>query len=162
MIVVSDTSALNYLVLIGQDHVLPTLFNRVVTSPAVLAELKRVKAPIEVRAWANNCPAWLEVRLPGSLIPDAGLGPGEIEAISLALELQADLLLMDERDGTAEARRRGLVVTGTLGVIELAAEAHLLSLPDAFDALSKTTFRAPKLLIDNILARDKQRRTSSS
>jgi predicted nucleic acid-binding protein len=88
MIVVSDTSALNYLVLIGEDHVLPTLFNRVVASPAVLLELKRVKAPIEVKAWAHNSPAWLEVRSPSSLIPDTGLGPGEIEAISLALELR--------------------------------------------------------------------------
>jgi predicted nucleic acid-binding protein len=162
MIVVSDTSALNYLILIGEDRVLPTLFNRVAAPPAVIAELKRAKAPIEVKNWVNNCPAWLEIRSPGSLVTDSSLGPGESEAISLALELKADLLLVDERDGTAEAKRRGLAVTGTLGVIEMAAAADLLSLSDAIAALRKTTFRGSKDLIDDILARYERRRTSSS
>jgi len=45
MIVVSDTSPLNYLVLIGADHVLPALFGQVVAPPAVLAELQRTKTP---------------------------------------------------------------------------------------------------------------------
>ncbi len=39
MIVVSDTSPLNYLVLIGADHVLPILFGRVVAPPVVLSEM---------------------------------------------------------------------------------------------------------------------------
>jgi hypothetical protein len=60
MIVVSDTSPLNYLILIGQDHILPALFGQVFAPPAVVAELKRSKAPTLVSTWADNPPAWLE------------------------------------------------------------------------------------------------------
>ncbi len=49
MIVVSDTSPLNYLILIGQDHTLPALFGQVFAPPAVVAELKRSKAPALVK-----------------------------------------------------------------------------------------------------------------
>jgi predicted nucleic acid-binding protein len=48
----------------------------------------------------------------------AHLDEGEAHAITLALERRADLLLIDERDGTAAARARGLTVTRTLGVLE--------------------------------------------
>jgi hypothetical protein len=52
MIVVYDTSPRNYLVLIRVDHVLPALFGRVFVPPAVLQELRHVKAPSEVSSWA--------------------------------------------------------------------------------------------------------------
>jgi len=45
------------------------------------------------------------------------LDPGEAEAIALALELSADLILLDERDGRSAAERAGLRVTGVLGVL---------------------------------------------
>ena len=45
------------------------------------------------------------------------LDPGEAEAIALALEMSADLILMDERDGRSAAERAGLPVTGVLGVL---------------------------------------------
>jgi predicted nucleic acid-binding protein len=47
----------------------------------------------------------------------ADLDPGEAQAIALALELSADLILMDERDGRSVAERAGLRVTGVLGVL---------------------------------------------
>ena len=57
MIVVSDTSPLNYLVLIERVHVLPTLFGRVVAPVAVIAELGHPATPTVVRAWAADPPA---------------------------------------------------------------------------------------------------------
>ena len=51
MIVVSDTSPLNYLVLIEHSRVLPLLFGRVIAPPAVIAELQHPGAPAVVRAW---------------------------------------------------------------------------------------------------------------
>ena len=64
MIVVSDTSPLNYLTLIGADQVLPSLFGRVLAPPEVLAEMQHAKAPPQVSAWALRPPAWLEVCSP--------------------------------------------------------------------------------------------------
>jgi predicted nucleic acid-binding protein len=75
--------------------------------------------------------------------PDAALAhldPGEQEAILLAEELRADLLLMDDQEGRQEAERRALRVTGTLGVLERAAERGLLDLPAVLARLQATNF----------------------
>src|SRR5438128_11312404 len=102
--------------------------------------MRHAKAPPQVSAWAQQPPAWLEVRSPQRTAQFAGLGPGESAAIALAQECQAAAILMDERDGTAVAQQLGLVVSGTLAVLCLAAERGLLSLPVAFAALCQTTF----------------------
>ncbi len=60
MIVVADTSPLNYLVLIGAAGVLEPLYTRVAVPEAVLIELKQPQAPAKVRAWIENPPAWLD------------------------------------------------------------------------------------------------------
>ncbi len=118
MIVISDSSPLNYLLLIQQVHLLPALFGRVLSPPSVLDELSRTKAPDLVRAWAAATPDWLEIRAPEYPLQEHALGPGEADAIALAAELNADILLIDERDGARFARQRGLIVTGTLGYLK--------------------------------------------
>jgi predicted nucleic acid-binding protein len=67
-------------------------------------------------AWISQPPQWLEVVSLKQPVDSAlaHLDAGEREAISLASELQAILLLMDERDGVTIARHRGLKVVGTL------------------------------------------------
>jgi predicted nucleic acid-binding protein len=154
MIVVCDTSPLNYLVLIEADRLLPDLFGQIVAPPAVLAEITHSGAPAKVKAWAANPPAWLRIVAPAAFVPFGRLGPGESEAIALAKQRNADVLLMDERDGSAVARQLGLTVAGTLGVLELAAEKGLLSLPTAIAELRRTTFRVPEKLIAEMLRRD--------
>jgi len=157
VIVVSDTSPLNYLVLIQHVDVLPSLFGRVLAPPSVVAELLHPGTPPAIRAWAEAPPTWLEVRAPAMVDPRIGLGPGEAEAISLARELQADILLIDERKGVAAARQYGLFVTGTLGVLEIAAERGLIALPVAIAALRQTTFRVSDELLTAMLQRDRER-----
>ena len=159
MIVVSDTSPLNYLVLVGHVDVLPILFNRIVAPPAVISELLHLGSPPMVRAWATTPPSWLEIVPPSKLDPALNLGAGETEAISVALELNADMLLIDERKATAIAHRLGLRVVGTLNVLALAAERQLLDLSSAIAALRQTTFREPTKLVEELLKRDAQRRT---
>lgn len=162
MIVVSDTSPLNYLVLIGHVDVLPPLFDRVVTPPAVVAELLHPGAPAPVRAWATSLPEWLEVVSPASTDRTLGLGAGETEAIAVAQELAAPLLLVDERKASVVAVRLGIQAVGTLNVLALAAERGLLDLSSAIAALRGTTFREPTSLVEELLRRDAERRGSGA
>jgi predicted nucleic acid-binding protein len=142
MIVVADTSPLNYLILIKAVHVLEPLYGRVVVPRAVEQELMDSAAPAAVRNWMNQRPDWLEVR--PNPARDATLGfldLGESAALTLAELIQADRLLIDDLAGRAEAERRGMPVTGTLGVLADAHMAGLLNFDQALNFLRATSFR---------------------
>src|SRR6266852_2781252 len=93
MVVVADTSPINYLVLIAQIDLLKQLYARMLIPPAVLAELKHPVAPKPVRDWADNAPKWVEVLSPKSSLILAQLDLGESEAIALATEVHAEVVL---------------------------------------------------------------------
>ena len=148
MIAVSDTSPINYLVLIDCVHVMPVLFERVLVPQAVFAELSSVGAPSKIHQWLASSPVWFKIHSCRSTDPELlRLDPGECEAILLAESLKADLLLLDENLGRQTARQRNLSVTGTLGLLDRAATRGLIDLSTALDRLSHTNFRvSPKLL----------------
>lgn len=156
MIVVADTTPLQYLILIQYEHILPALYGRVVAPPAVIEELTRDETPSHVRGWVKSAPDWLEVRAPRTVgrspLP---LGAGELEAIALAEELSADALLIDDRDGRQEALRRHLHVLGTLRVLADASDDGLVDIAVAVERLRQTTFRASEELFQWLLARAK-------
>jgi predicted nucleic acid-binding protein len=160
MLVIADTSPLHYLVLIEHTAVLPTLFEHVLIPPAVAEELQRSRTPVSVRAWIESPPPWLEIRPPHQpLVPTTlRLGAGEREALSLAQELHADLVLLDDLEARAEAERHGLAVMGTLRVLELAAERGLLDFSTAMMQLAATSFHLPPQLVQDMLARDAARK----
>ena len=158
MLVVADTSPLRYLVVIQTIEILPLLYERVVMPHAVLTELQHPRSPREVRAWLATPPAWVEVRHPRQRTRLARLGPGEQDAIHLAEELHADVVLMDDEDGRIEAERRAMAVIGTLGVLERAAERGLLDLPPTLARLQATNFFVDDVLIQEALARDAARK----
>jgi len=162
MLVVSDTSPINYLVLIQQETLLPILYERVVIPPAVHEELQRSQTPEEVRQWIAHPPVWLSVERPQqplSVRQFPRLDDGELEAIPLAQELGASFLVMDDFEGREEAERRALTVTGTLGVLETAAIRGLIDLPSVLAQLQATTFYASQRLYDGVLARDAARKS---
>jgi predicted nucleic acid-binding protein len=158
ILVVADTGPICYLALIEATDILSRLYDRVVLPSAVLAELTHPNAPSAVKAWASRLPAWVEVRR--AIQVDAGsvLGPGEAEAIALAQELNADSLLLDETEARQEALRLGLPVSGTIGVLEKAAERDLVNLPEMFSRLSRTSFHISRELLTQALNRDAERR----
>jgi predicted nucleic acid-binding protein len=80
------------------------------------------------------------------------LDEGERAAIALAGAVGADLILMDDRDGVAFARSKGFAVTGTLGVLDLAAQRGLIDLAQAFTRLKATSFHYRQGLLDALLA----------
>jgi predicted nucleic acid-binding protein len=125
ILVVADTGRLRYLVEIGDEPLLPLLFSRVWISGIVAAELRHERTPAVIRQWAEQPPSWIEVRQVYAL-PAAheleGLDRGEWEAIELANEIHASLLLIDERAGVRFARARGFTVTGTPRANELSQD----------------------------------------
>ena len=161
MIVIADTSPLNYLVLIGQADLLQRLYRRVVIPEAVLRELSHPETPTIVSEWIARRPAWLEVERI-TTPPDPNLrwlGEGECEAIMLAEQHGQDvLLLMDEGRGRREAQRRRLRITGTLGVLIDAASRGWVDLSSAFERHRQTTFRASPSLLQSLLDRNTRKK----
>lgn len=149
MIVVADTSPINYLILIEEIEILPKMYGTVTIPPAVHDELLCLSAPATVRTWIGQSASWLKVRAPANT-PDemlAKLDPGERDAILLAEELRADQLIVDDREGRREAEKRGISVMGTLGVLQEAAILRLLDLRLAVKRLQGTNFYlAPEVL----------------
>lgn len=157
MLVVADTSPLNYLVLVGAEGVLPRLYGRVLVPPQVRDELLHERTPELVRRWASAPPEWLEVRRPASVEARPELDEGEAAAIALAQEVRADRLLIDEREGRAAASRLGIAVAGTLAVLVDAADAKLIDLRSTLQQLQLTTFRASPALFSETLRQHEQK-----
>jgi predicted nucleic acid-binding protein len=151
MRVVSDTSPIHYLVLIGEATLLPTLFGTLFVPTEVMKELTHSRSPGAVREWATTVPSWVELADQVSSLADPKLGPGEAAAIAVALDRAADLLLIDERYGTRVARDAGLTTVGTVGVLGAAAEKGLVSLRASFHALRATSFRGPDRLMEELI-----------
>lgn len=154
-VVIADTGPINYLILIDQAPLLPALFTEIVIPGAVRAELAHPEAPVPVQRWLAEPPSWLVVQAVSDTVESdlEKLDRGEREAVMLAGALVADLLLMDDRAGVVVARARGFAVTGTLGVIDLAARRGLIDLPETVSRLQSTSFRCRPELWRELLAR---------
>ena len=79
-----------------------------------------------MRQWAAALPAWVALQSPQTLNLKLNLHAGELEAICLAQEIHADAILMDDRAGRRAAIHCGLVVVGTIGLLEQAAVRRLI------------------------------------
>lgn len=153
MIIISNTSPINYLILIGQIDLLPQLFSRIIIPCAVYQELSARDAPENVRNWIINTPNWLKIEAvtqPSDKIIDL-LDPGEREAILLAQQLNADLVILDDMKARRIAIDRGLSITGILGILDQAATMKLINLSTAIDNLQQTSFWASESLLQRLL-----------
>jgi predicted nucleic acid-binding protein len=153
MIIVADAFPLNYLILINEIGVLQRMYGHVVIPHAVKAELQCPPAPELVRAWIADPPTWLEIRTPIAASDSSlnDLDPGERDAIMLAMELHADQLIVDEREGRRAAERRGIRVIGTLGVLREAATLGLLEIRDVVRRLQGTSFYVSPEVLAHLL-----------
>jgi predicted nucleic acid-binding protein len=152
---VFDTSPISYLVLIAEIELLPALYNRRFIPTAVAAELGHPKSPTRLRSWIASPPAWLEIHpVRPRLSRDLDrLQMGEREAILLAEELGVDQVVLDDMEARETAVRRGLGVTGLIGILDRAASAELIDLPGVVERLRETSFHIAPWLLKNLLDR---------
>ena len=160
-LVVSDSGPIHYLVLCEAINVIPKLFDRLVIPTAVTKELTHPHAPPAVSQWIQALPRWASSQSPSLVDTSFRLGPGEREAIALAIELKANQLLVDDRVARRVAAEKGLLTAGTTGILEQAAALGLLDLRQAMQKLLRTNFRISPEVVREVLNRDSARRTGS-
>jgi predicted nucleic acid-binding protein len=156
-VVVSDTTPLNYLILIGHVDVLPNLFGKLLIPPAVIDEMQHSKTPATVSAWATSLPAWAEVKAPRHEL-NLRIGRGEDQAISLAVEIADAALLVDDKKAKREAEVWGLLTIGTLTILDLADQKGVLDFEELIPRLLATNFRVEDTLIRQLLAKVRNRK----
>jgi len=129
MIVVSDTSVISNLYLVGHLDLLQKLFTTIIIPQKVhdeLLELQQFGVDVQSIVKAE----YINVQTPENqaLVSEflLTIDEGEAQAIALAKEIGADLLLIDELKGRAIAERQGLKITGLLGVLLRAKQQGLL------------------------------------
>jgi len=146
IVVVADASPLIALERIGHLELLKALFGEVLVPPAVAAEVApRLVLPPWICERALRQPIAREVLR-------ATLGPGESEAISLALEIHADRLIIDERAGRRVAEALGLRVAGVLGLLVQSKQRGLIpALRPQIESLVRAGFRADPDLVERVL-----------
>lgn len=129
MIVVADTSVLINLCRVGQSSLLRQLFQEVIIPAEVAVEFDRLAKDVG-RFAGLKLPPGIKQRQPAAMIPAvrsvAGLDLGEAAALSLAMEIGADAVLIDERRGYEIAIQLGLRTIGILGILLRAKSTGLI------------------------------------
>lgn len=142
MIIVSNTSPLTNLAAIGQFDLLRLLFTEIQIPDGVFLELSA--GGIEWPGYKEVVQsAWvLKARVMNTSLVDAlrlDLDRGEAETIALALQLNADLVLLDEQAGRLAAQHLGLKTMGVIGLIVRAKQVgYLPAIRPLLDELRET------------------------
>jgi predicted nucleic acid-binding protein len=124
------------------------MFERVITARVVIEEeMADPHTPEPVRRWAANAPRWLEILEPKQVedFPSLGKlgvrGDGDRAIISLARELGADILVIDDVKARREAKKRGIQPLWMLQVLDEAAEQGIID--DLSERLEHLEGRVP-------------------
>ena len=155
MIVISDTSCIGYLIIIDKLFLLKDNFSEIIIPQTVHKEVLQLSEKYDLSKYLHS--DWISIntiknnKLYSELLKI--VDEGESEAIVLSQEINADLLLIDERKGTEIARSFGIRTIGLLGVLLLSKEKKLIPLiqPVSDELIANTTFRISKILYTNVL-----------
>jgi predicted nucleic acid-binding protein len=156
MIVVSNTSPIVKLAAVGRLDLLQQLYGAILIPAAVYVEIVVVGAGLPGALEVQTLP-WFQQRpvTPSALLTRLrlGLDPGEAEAVALADEIKADLILLDERRARRVASQLGLSRVGVLGILIEAKRGGLLAAvrPVLDDLIATAGFWVAGPLYDQIL-----------
>jgi predicted nucleic acid-binding protein len=143
-VVITDTSCLIALTKLNMLGLLHDLYRHVVITEEVYAE------------FGEELPSWVEVRQVSNKkyqqLLEGILDKGEASAIALALEMDNALLIIDDLKGRKEAKRMGIKMTGTLGVLFRAKQAGIISaLKPYLEQLQACDFRIAPAIVEKLL-----------
>jgi len=154
VIVVADSSALIALAAAGHLDVLPRLFETVHVPEAVRQEVDVPGQPYtgELGCFLRDRVTPVDIRL--TLLLDPSLGVGEMQAMALARQIPADVLLIDDLRARRVAAANGFQVLGSLGALLLAKHRGLVSeIAPAVTRMSQAGIRLAPALVDHVLSR---------
>lgn len=139
MIVVSNTSPLTNLSAIGQFHLLQKLYHQLHIADGVWDELNAFGRQWPGRSEVASA-GWIKRYTPQNrsliITLENELDRGESETIALAIEQNADIVLIDEKEGRREAKRHGLKTTGVLGILlQAKSKGHIDTIQPHLDSL---------------------------
>jgi len=126
---VVDSTPIIALALVGRLDLLQQLYGQIVIPPAVQREVlaggpgAAGRTELDQATWIRVAP--LQDARRAEMLSDLDLG--EAEVIALAQELDADVVIIDERLARRHTKRLGLALTGTLGVLLRAKRTGLIS-----------------------------------
>lgn len=145
MIVISDTSVISNLIIIDRLDLLGDLFSEIIIPQAVETEiLKLEEFDIDITQFKNA--DWISVQNPLNKRMEKellrSLDKGESAAITLAYELNADYLAIDERAGRRTAKALGLKIIGLVGILIRGKNAKIIEKvkPILDDLISNANF----------------------
>ena len=149
-IIVSDTSCIGYLIQINLLHLLQTLYGEIIIPAAVNDEILQLENKEHTLSEFKNAD-WIKIYSTHNLSNVSKykniLDRGELEAISIAIELEADLLIIDEKLGRIVAKTIGFDITGLVGILITAKNKNLiLSVKKALDEVILLGCRISKTL----------------
>lgn len=158
MIVISDTTPIISLMKTNRLNLLKEMFSIVYIPNAVYMELIENKNYSKEAELIKDCDFIKVIKIENEksasiLMNFTGLDAGESEAIILADEQQSDVLLMDEHKGRQVAKKMGIVITGTIGILAQAFDEKILSKEDikeCIDLLKKNYIRISEKLYQKL------------
>lgn len=144
IVVITDTSCLIALTKLGAIDILHKLYSEVIVTEEIAKE------------FGDPLPEWIQIKpVPNEKyqqLLEATLDKGESSAIALAIDLQEVLLIIDEIKGRREAKRLGLKITGTLGILLKAKEfGFIKEIKESLNQLETKGFRISPEVKNDIL-----------
>ncbi len=165
MIAVVNASPLIFLGKIGALHLLPKLFDKIVTTERIKIEVLRKESAPEKIMLDQAFSTWLHIEMAHNThlekkISEFAIQQGEISILVLAFELQkkekTPVAIIDDRAAREIARTMGLTVTGTIGIILRSVKETHISKPEGTRYLNKlsqeTDFRMSIPLYTRLLS----------
>jgi len=146
-IVIADTSCFILLDNINELDLLRIMFDHVVTTDIIANE------------FGLPLPEWVQIRKVKDInfLVTLDVDAGEASAITLAIESEPSLLILDDNKGRNLARKLNLNFTGTLGLFLKAKQTGII--PDVKALLNKvqqTNFRYSEAVIRELLTLAKE------